>query len=369
MGSLSRRGFLAGAAAFTAGRSLLSATDAAAHPPRFAFGADGVFTFLQISDLHLKPNGGKLHPRVEAVLRSAVEKFRPALLVLTGDNVNGQEGDVNARGGFETAVDPLVALFRKMEVPFCVTFGNHDSERRGPDRFSRQEQYDYYKKAGGALFVDHDVPELSGVGSGVVSLAVDGEETPRFNLFVMDSGDYADAPGKGYGACRADQIAWYERVSGKTPCLWFQHIIVPDANVHGLFVDAPPSDPAAKDGPEAGYTLAFPDGKSRRMVLAPGVEGVVRERTCPAEWSTYRSAAHTHEGRTLYESWRRMGNLKGAYFGHDHVNSFDGTDKNGIRLGMTKSCTFWSYNDGRAHLRVFRVRPDGSYATSIFDEA
>ena len=102
---------------------------------------------------------------------------------------------------------------------------------------------------------------------------------------------------------------------------------------------------------------------------APGVAGALKEHTCPPFWKTYRDAAHTFEGRTLYDSWRRTGNLRGAYFGHDHMNTFDGTDANGIRLGMTKCCTFGSYNDNNIGVRVFTVRPDGTYATSIFAEA
>ena len=188
----------------------------------------------------------------------------------------------------------------------------------------------------------------------------------------MDSGDYPAATGAGwpgYEGCQTDQIAWYERVSGNTPCLWFQHIIVPDVNVGGLFVDAPPcSDPKAKEDDVNGYKMDCPDGE-RRMLLAKGVAGVLKEHTCPPYWKTYRDEAHTFEGRTLYDSWKKMGNLKGAYFGHDHTNTFDGTDRNGIRLGMTKCCTFWSYNDGNPGLRVFKVRTDGTYSTEIFAES
>ena len=188
----------------------------------------------------------------------------------------------------------------------------------------------------------------------------------------MDSGDYPAATGAGwpgYEGCHTDQIAWYERVSGDTPCLWFQHIIVPDVNVGGLFVDAPPcSDPKAKEDDENGYKMDCPDGE-RRMLLAKGVAGVLKEHTCPPYWKTYRDEAHTFEGRTLYDSWKKMGNLKGAYFGHDHMNTFDGVDANGIRLGMTKCCTFWSYNDGNPGLRVFKVSADGTYSTEIFAES
>ena len=260
---ITRRSFIASSAAFAAaGCASFGDNGGAANAPRFEFGPDGKFTFLHLTDLHLNPNGRRLHPRVERVLRAAFAKHAPSLLVLTGDNVNGQNGDVNAHGKFEEAVDPMTDLFREAGIPFCVTFGNHDSELKGPDRFSRQEQYDYYKSRGGELFVDHDVPELHGVGSGVVSLFERGARRPSFNLFVMDSGDYPEKTGPdwpGYEGCQTDQIAWYERVSGKTPCLWFQHIIVPDVNIHGLFVDAPPcADPKAKEGPETGYRMDCP---------------------------------------------------------------------------------------------------------------
>ena len=369
-----RRSFIVSSVAFAAATGCVSSDEmfGAANAPRFDFGPDGTFTFFHLTDLHLNPNGRKLHPSVERIILAALEKYRPSLLVLTGDNVNGQNGDVNSRGKFEETVDPLIELFGSKEVPFCVTFGNHDSEKKGPDRFSRQEQYDYYKAKGGKFFVDHDVPELYGVGSGVVRIFKRGARKPSFNLFVMDSGDYPEATGAGwpgYEGCHTDQIAWYERVSGKTPCLWFQHIIVPDVNVGGLFVDAPPcSDPKAKENDENGYKMSCPDGE-RRMLLAKGVAGVLKEHTCPPYWKTYCDEAHTFEGRTLYDSWKKMGNLKGAYFGHDHMNTFDGTDANGIRLGMTKCCTYWSYNDGNPGLRVFKVSADGTYSTEIFAES
>ena len=166
--ALTRRSFIASSAAFAAaGCASIGDAGGAADAPRFEFGKDGAFTFLQLTDLHLKPNGRALHPRVERVLRAAFAKHAPSLLVLTGDNVNGQEGDVN---------------------------------------------------------------------------------------------------------------------------------------VHGIFVDAPPcADPKAKEGPETGYSMDWPDG-ARRMLLAPGAAGALKEHTCPPLWKTYRDAAHTVDGRTLYDS-------------------------------------------------------------------
>lgn len=67
---------------------------------------------------------------------AAFARYAPSLLVLTGDNVNGQEGDVNARGKFEETVDPLLDLFRAAGIPFCVTFGNLRGAYFGHDHFT-----------------------------------------------------------------------------------------------------------------------------------------------------------------------------------------------------------------------------------------
>ncbi len=384
---LNRREFLAGAVTLASMAGCQTSTVKSATPRASAlscydaekvrFNAEGEFRFLQLTDVHLKSCEGKLPEETEALLRKAFAKYKPSLVVLTGDIVWCKL--TTAKGNFEKALKPLTDFFREHKVHFCVAFGNHDSEYHGPDWYTRQQMYDFYRKFGGEYFVDHDVPELTGVGNGVVEVCFDGSSESAFNLFVMDSGAYAKDGG--YDGCRTDQIAWYEKVSGRTPALWFQHIIVPDVNVTGLFVEVPPKSakaevskspsggaekkPKPKEGPDCGYRMSWPDGE-RMMLLAPGVKGDLKEHTCPPKWVTYRNDAHTYEGRTLYDSWRKMGNLKGAYFGHDHMNSFDGVDKNGIRLGMTKTASFVTYNDGAAGLRAFTLHADGTYETETF---
>ena len=332
------------------------------------FNAKGEFRFLQLTDVHLKSCEGKLPEETELLLCKAFEKYKPTLVILTGDIVCCKL--TTAKGNFECAVKPLIDLFREHKVYFCVTFGNHDSEYHGPDWYTRQELYDLYKKFGGKYFVDHDVPELTGCGNGVIEVCLNGSTKPIVNLFVMDSGSYAKDGG--YDGCRSDQIAWYEKVSGKTPAIWFQHIIVPDVNVNGLFVEVAPaedgdlkSNKKLKEGPETGYKMMWPDGE-RMMLLAPGVKGELKEHTCPPKWITYQNAAHTYQGRTLYDSWLKMGNIKGAYFGHDHMNTFDGVDKNAIRIGMTKTSSLVAYHDGSVGLRVFTIREGNSYETEVF---
>ena len=329
---------------------------------RFEFGDDGTFTFMMVSDWHRR-TGKSDTEREVALFRNAVTRFRPSLVVFGGDNVSGATG-CGKRGVFETLMAPVMAEFKASGTSLCVTFGNHDSEPPESDKafLSRQEQYDWYKSSLGRLFVDHDVPELTGVGTGVVPVFVRGASKPSFKIFVADSGDHPkrDANGKlikklGVDNPHSDQIAWYLRESADgIPHIWIQHIIVPDANCNGLFV------PAGEG--EGQKNFLMPDGSTRRMKLALGVAGFCKEKTCPPTWETYRDTAHTVDSMTLYDAWRRSGCMKGAFFGHDHTNTFDGMDRNGIRIGMTRSINCGgSYGDGEPGIRVFRVRKDGSF--------
>lgn len=321
--------------------------------PRLEFGPDGAFTVLQVTDVQ---DRAKLADRSAALLRAALAATRPGLVVLTGDNVDSGS---NERGAFAGAMEPLISIFEEFNTPFCVTFGNHDSERTGEGFLTRQEQYDWLKTRGGGLFIDHDVPALTGVGSGAVELAMPGAAKPSFRIFVMDSGDYS--PSGGYDGCHADQIAWYEcAAKDGLPHLWFQHIIVPDANDTGLFR-------AAADG-ESGPLMPI-RGANTNAVPVGGVLGAIKEGTCPPKWETYRNMEHTVDGRTLYDAWRANGHMTGAYFGHDHMNSFDGIDANGIRLGATKALTLNSYNDGDPGLRLFVIHSDGSFETEHATES
>lgn len=73
-------------------------------------------------------------------------------------------------------------------------------------------------------------------------------------------------------------------------------------------------------------------------------------------WSIYENKEHTANGVTLYEAWCKSGSMKGAFFGHDHSNSFDTIDNNGMHLGATAI-----FNWGQ--VRVFTVNSDGKYNT------
>lgn len=325
-----------------------------AHPrpipiPRMEFDSEASFVFLHVTDIQ---DRGKLSDRSAAVLRSSISATKPALVILTGDNV---DGGWNGKEAFVKAMDPVIRIFEEAGTRFCVTFGNHDSEKTGADCLSRQQQYDWFRERGGKLFVDHDQPMLSGVGSGAIDIAVPDGGPALFRLYIMDSGDNAKAGG--FDGCRRDQIEWYENIAENLPHLWFQHIIVPDAADNGLF----------RAATEGGVDMTVRGGKIK-AALSEGVVGELNGSLNATKWEIYRDDDHTFQGRTLYQSWVRNGRMKGAFFGHDHLNTFDGIDKNGIRIGATKALTVTAFNNGDPGLRLFVVHPDGSFETETATE-
>ena len=309
---------------------------------RFTFGSDGTFTFFHVSDLHER----RMHmgDRETVLFDRLCSRFAPSLVILTGDNV-----DFRCRGKFEEVAGCVVEFFSRRRIPFAVTFGNHDTEIIGEGWYSAAEQWEFYRRAAGGLFVDrHDASVLGG-GSSRIQIR-DSEGVPRFDLCVLDSGDYGPQGTAlsahplfdekvwrtSFDSVRAPQVEWAEKtLRDGIPTLFFQHIIVPEALTR----------------------------LDRLSIRGEWVEkgGAVKPEVA-------RDPVYLWQGKSIYDVWRTASNFRGAYFGHDHKNSFEGVTKDGVRLGMTKTFGSCAYNDGDLGLRVFRLHRDGSFETNIFTE-
>ena len=328
--------------------------------PGLDFDANGDFVLCQITDMH------EYYPVNEEAFRLLDEnlgRVHPSLAIITGDNT----WLFGNRESFPKVVERIVALLRKHNIRFAVTFGNHDSQKTGPELMDRQEQYNCFKELGGELFVDFDVPELYGVGNGAIALRQDGVD--KFLLVIMDNANTPKIPW-GEFLCDDAQIRWYEENASHLPCLWFQHIIVWDVYADGIL--QPTTLPQELQSlPLEEQIKRLPAGvvwcpmTQQFMRLSPEIQftGELKEPPCPPPKNVYEDAEHTYQGRTLYQSWLKCGNMKGAFFGHDHMNTFVATDPKGITLGFTKAATLNSYNDGNPGLRFFRVHANGTYTT------
>lgn len=342
-------------------------TSSASYNGTFQFGTDGKFTVMQIADTQDNEN---TYQRVINVISDAVARYKPDLVVFTGDNVIEI---ILSESNFKTAVRKIMDPLKNTNTKFAVTFGNHDDE--GPGAPNKTNQYNYFKSYGGDSFVDHDIAYLDGVGSGVIPIYPNGQSsgTPAYQVYLMDSGSNPST-GK-YDACYTNQIDYYIQRSQtypNVPSLWFQHIIVPDIYSECMTT--------TNNGTGVSYDGWYirPDRINWARSSSNIMSDVYNEAPASASWSLYQSTAHrssaAYGSKTLYESWKSYGNLKGAYFGHDHLNEFTCTTADGIDLGYGESTTLYKtayvydYNDNNPGVSIYELDINGSYTNEYVTE-
>jgi len=333
------------------------------------FDADGKFTVMQLTDIQTSTS---LSSRITTVITKAIARYKPDLVVLTGDNIMG----LMSKSSAQSVINAIVAPMVNTNTKFAVTFGNHDNDKFIVDPGTTDEQYVFYKNAGAGNFIDHDVASLTGAGNGVIPIYPNGQTsgTPAYQVYLMDSNDNASSGS--YDCPYTNQVDYYIQQSQArpgVPSLWFQHIIVPDIYTRCMTQDA--SGRYGQSSPFSSYEyILTPSQINWARCSSTNISDIYQEGPCPANQSLYEAAAHrssaTYGSKTLYEAWAAYGNLKGAYFGHDHLNEFTMTTQEGIDLGYGESTGLTPmYNDNNPGVSIYQLSTDGSYTNEFVDEA
>ena len=157
---------------------------------------DGLFKIMQITDMQEIP---KVSPDTMALLDAAIEDEKPDLVVYTGDQIKGYGVSYKGKGKeLENAVaktiNTLLEPVTKRNIPFAVTFGNHDRQVG----ISNKDQFnDIYKALPNCIGTQAE--GIDGGGTYNIPIkASDGSDRDAFNLYLFDSG--TDAKGGGYEA-------------------------------------------------------------------------------------------------------------------------------------------------------------------------
>lgn len=299
---------------------------------------DGKFKIMTLGDLHEniswdtrldKKRLEDMHTFVEV----GIKAFSPDLIVLLGDTCSKRddsEGFVNYKNALRTILKPI--LDRK--IPFAYVLGNHEH-----DQYQEKKIVEAYSEIETCLaFNDENSKDF--LSYNLLVKSTDGKED-ILNLWFIDSNNLRN---DGYDWVHAEQIEWYEKKAaeiknahgGKTiPAILFQHI--PVFEEYELLREAKPHElPFSVKG--------FNTRSLRNYVLKDGVEGYLGEGP---------SAPDYNHGQ--FESWKNTGDVKGAFFGHDHLNDFTGV-VDGIMLGQNKTSGFCAYTDGcRPAIRMITV--------------
>lgn len=304
------------------------------------FSEDGKFRILHLTDIHevmpeMDDDDNRDIPNDKDketlnVIEKCIEEAKPDLVVFGGDNVSGYWEEFNYDLIYKT-ITKIVEPIKRRNIPLALVFGNHDGEI-GFFTDIQMIMYSEYMNCRSCLN-DEDV-----FGCGNCNLTIKSSDGSKnaYSIWLMDSNDYMTKKDgdTGYAYVHEDQIAWYEKRSAElkaenggvpVPAILFQHIPVQQEILE------------LQEVAEKGENVVERDGKFYSFG-EKRLSGRLREFPCPPTMDY----DHTEQ----LESWKKMGDIKAAFFGHDHVNDFH-IKVDGISLYQTIGCGYCTYGKER----------------------
>lgn len=267
---------------------------------------EGKLKIVQLTDIHWDPqskNCAQTAQTIETVL--ALEK--PDIAMLTGDVVTEKPGPEGWKA--------IIALLEKAQVPFTVMMGNHDAEV-----MPKQEIYDLLAQS--PYFIGEKGPEtIHGCGNYVVPVYGADHKTTKALLYCIDSNDYPESKDYGtYDWIHFDQVAWYRQTSARF---------------------------TKENGGNPLPALAF------FHIALPEYDAIPNNGTMLGEKNEGSGASKINSG--LFASFIEMGDVMGAFVGHDHDNDFIGTHYQ-IALAYGRVTGTDAYGDLERGMRVIELK-------------
>ncbi|MBQ3603156.1 MAG: metallophosphoesterase [Clostridia bacterium] len=300
---------------------------------KLKFKEDGSFRILQFADTQddMFASPGMLH-----MIKTALEKYKPDLVVFTGDNT----ATVDTKIDCKYALESILSIVNDAKIPFTLVFGNHDAENVPKEyHMSCWRSYEY------CLAYDAD-PAIYGMGTHNLPVYASKGNKVAYNIWMFDSNMYDDVNG-GYDYIHEDQLNWYADASNAlkaanggepVPSIAFQHIV--PYEIYDYVIETPTLDPN-------GFTSS--NGKHYALDPAYAQAGsILREYPCP-------SSFHGNQMSVL----QQQGDVNAVFVGHDHVNDYivhtklNAADGNSIDIVNTPGASFQSY--GNNEMRGCRV--------------
>ncbi|MBE6820631.1 MAG: hypothetical protein E7516_06235 [Ruminococcaceae bacterium] len=307
---------------------------------KFRFNSDGKFKILLFGDIH-EHTDYKTNPRfkdMQKLMTAAVEEFKPDLCVLLGDNCNTNIYEEDPEK-FREMLKDVVAPITSRNIPVAAVLGNHEHDHGHEDEIVAE-----YGRLG--IIMRNDAPaEVTGNANFKEIIYSSDGENPVFCLWFIDSNNcHENREISHYDYVHTDQIEWFEAESEKLkemnggkpmPSFIFQHTPVPEEyellrKAH--FWELP---------------VAVRGYNTKRKTFYVGKKGTmdyVGEGPCSPD---------VNNGQ--FASWKKVGGVLGAFFGHDHLNDFSGF-VDGVFMAQHKTAGFRAYTDGcRSCVRLVTI--------------
>ncbi len=295
----------------------------------------GKFKIMQIADTQEIP--AVSHDTIK-LISAALDAEKPDLVVFTGDQIKGYSSFFLGEKGkknVEATIKALIKPIEDREIPFTMTFGNHDGEAA----LKNSEQFEIYKQS--PMFVYADPAAEDDKGTFCLNIS------DKFLIYLLDT--HSKAEGGGYSGINETQLAWYRKTrdsyENPLPSLAFQHIPTPE------FFDVIKRVKRFTKG----CVRAYGDHKNEFYALDPQSSGL---RDFMGE-----SPAAPFKNSGQVDAFLEKGEVLGLFVGHDHNNSFVANYK-GIDLGYTQGAGFNVYGPGlKRGVRIFEIEECGKYET------
>lgn len=297
------------------------------------------FKIMQVADTQ---EGKNVSPDLLNLLNAAMEEEKPDLVVYSGDQI---WNIASFKGNKKIVHDVLYKITEPAHskgVPFTICFGNHDRQVG----LSNEEQFEIYKTI--PHFAGENAKGVDGCANHVIEIK-NGEEIV-FLLYCIDSHTSLTI---GYDHVHENQIEWYrktrdsykEKCGKYIPSIVIQHIPVPE--IDQLMLEVKRNIKGAVQG--------FRNRAGKWYILDP-------EKVNKGAFMK-ESPADPMENGGQFDAMAECGDVKGIYFGHDHINSFNGLVK-GIDVGYTQGAGFHIYGPGLDRgVRIISLKEDGTFTT------
>lgn len=273
---------------------------------------------------------------------AALDAEKPDLVVFTGDQIKNYGvtlfiGDRDKN--IEKTIKNLLAPLEERGVSFTFTYGNHDVPKSTGDYDFQTNIYESspccVNKYALARFNKTDV----------MCLPIQGEnsEESKFALYLIDNCSKQADGGHGVNEEQMQAMEEMNVLLNSTsranfvPAIVFQH--VPVSEMYDILKETTKDAQGALEGnvTKRGHYYTVTDEMKARG------EFMLESVACPSK------------PNPQFEHWVSLGNIRGAYFGHDHNNCFTGT-LNGIHLGYTPGAGFNVYGpDLNRGVRIFEI--------------
>lgn len=314
-----------------------SARRGASGKPALTFNRNGTFKIVQFNDTQ---DGHLTDRRTLELMDKVVETEKPDFVLINGDVIDGKPQTATE---VKQAINNVVQPMESRKVKWALTFGNHDEDSLSNGTGMTEAKMLTFIR-GYRYNVNTPEDEVFGSSNSQLLISASNGNTPKFGIWLLDSGRYAageiggqDFAGlKSYNWIRPEQIDWYreasratERRHGRVPSLMFFHIPLWEHH-HMWFGSQFTSD-------AAGHAAA----RKKHRIVGEKNEDV------------YTGAFNSG----LFAALLERGDVRGAYCGHDHINSYMG-NYFGVELGYGPGTGFGPYGKNGAdkhRLRGARV--------------